>query len=185
MPAYKDSVVKPPADIFPPRPAKPAYLDTTQAWMEKSQPWASHGQKRRGVWRRERQICQDAPVMGAASQRVRPVARRGRGPGDGGVARIGTARKHACRLHRRPGLRDGRARLSQQARSVRRQRSLAAHRVAARHAARGQSLPAGGPDLVMNVFVFAGLDLPWKMHGRDLMPILSRTGEAVVVPAAL
>ncbi len=30
----------------------------------------------------------------------------------------------------------------------------------------------GGVDLVPTFFKFAGLDLPWKMHGHDLTPLL-------------
>jgi arylsulfatase A-like enzyme len=32
--------------------------------------------------------------------------------------------------------------------------------------------PVGGVDLVPTIHAFAGLDLPWKMHGRDLSPLL-------------
>jgi arylsulfatase A-like enzyme len=32
--------------------------------------------------------------------------------------------------------------------------------------------PVGGIDLVPTFFKFAGIDLPWKMHGHDLSPIL-------------
>jgi arylsulfatase A-like enzyme len=32
--------------------------------------------------------------------------------------------------------------------------------------------PVGGPDLVPTFFEFAGIDLPWKMHGRSLGPML-------------
>ena len=32
--------------------------------------------------------------------------------------------------------------------------------------------PVGGTDLIPTFFEFAGLELPWKMHGRSLMPLL-------------
>ena len=32
--------------------------------------------------------------------------------------------------------------------------------------------PVGGVDLVPTFFRFAGIELPWKMHGRDLSPLL-------------
>ncbi len=32
--------------------------------------------------------------------------------------------------------------------------------------------PVGGADLVPTIFTAAGMDLPWKMHGRDLTPLL-------------
>jgi arylsulfatase A-like enzyme len=32
--------------------------------------------------------------------------------------------------------------------------------------------PVGGVDLVPTFFQFAGIDLPWKMHGHDLTPLL-------------
>lgn len=32
--------------------------------------------------------------------------------------------------------------------------------------------PVAGVDLVPTIFAFAGLDLPWKMHGEDLSPLL-------------
>lgn len=32
--------------------------------------------------------------------------------------------------------------------------------------------PIGGPDLVPTFFEFAGIDLPWKMHGRSIVPML-------------
>lgn len=33
--------------------------------------------------------------------------------------------------------------------------------------------PIGGPDLVPTFFDFAGIDLPWQMHGRSLAPLLA------------
>jgi len=34
--------------------------------------------------------------------------------------------------------------------------------------------PVGGADLVPTFFKAAGLELPWKMHGRDLTPLLEK-----------
>ncbi len=34
--------------------------------------------------------------------------------------------------------------------------------------------PVGGVDLVPTFFQFAGMDLPWKMHGHDLTPLLKQ-----------
>ncbi len=33
--------------------------------------------------------------------------------------------------------------------------------------------PIGGPDLVPTFFEFAGIDLPWAMHGRSIVPLLN------------
>ncbi|MBL8792308.1 MAG: sulfatase-like hydrolase/transferase [Planctomycetia bacterium] len=44
--------------------------------------------------------------------------------------------------------------------------------------------PVGGVDLPPTLCKFAGLDLPWEMHGRDLTPLLTkpdRTGEHPVL----
>lgn len=35
--------------------------------------------------------------------------------------------------------------------------------------------PVGGVDIVPTIFSFAGLELPWKMHGHDLTPLLKDT----------
>ena len=36
------------------------------------------------------------------------------------------------------------------------------------------SKPVGGADLVPTFFKTAGIELPWKMHGRDLTPLLEK-----------
>jgi len=36
--------------------------------------------------------------------------------------------------------------------------------------------PVGGHDLIPTFFALAGIDLPWKMHGRDLTPLLRDPG---------
>lgn len=38
------------------------------------------------------------------------------------------------------------------------------------------SRPVGGVDLVPTIFRFAGIELPWEMHGHDLTPLLEDPG---------
>jgi arylsulfatase A-like enzyme len=38
--------------------------------------------------------------------------------------------------------------------------------------------PVGGADIAPTIFGFAGLDLPWKMHGHDLAPLLKNPDAA-------
>jgi arylsulfatase A-like enzyme len=40
----------------------------------------------------------------------------------------------------------------------------------------------GSPDLVATFFAFAGLEQPWKMHGRDLTPLLRQPDAAWPYP---
>lgn len=37
--------------------------------------------------------------------------------------------------------------------------------------------PIAGPDLVPTFFEFAGIDLPWKMHGRSIVPMLKNPSQ--------
>jgi arylsulfatase A-like enzyme len=45
--------------------------------------------------------------------------------------------------------------------------------------------PVGGVDLVPTFFRFAGIDLPWEMHGRDLTPLLKDPNRAWPYPVLL
>jgi arylsulfatase A-like enzyme len=45
--------------------------------------------------------------------------------------------------------------------------------------------PVGGADLVPTFFQFAGIDLPWEMHGRDLTPLLRQPDAAWSYPVLL
>lgn len=40
------------------------------------------------------------------------------------------------------------------------------------------TVPVSGVDFAPTFFAFAGLELPWKMHGRDLTPLLKDPGKA-------
>lgn len=45
--------------------------------------------------------------------------------------------------------------------------------------------PVSGVDLVPTMFNYAGIDLPWEMHGRDLSPLLSNPDSAWDTPAMM
>ena len=45
--------------------------------------------------------------------------------------------------------------------------------------------PVAGVDLVPTIFSFAGIDLPWEMHGEDLTPLLEDPQQAWPHPALL
>jgi arylsulfatase A-like enzyme len=47
------------------------------------------------------------------------------------------------------------------------------------------STPVGGADLVPTFFRFAGIDLPWEMHGHDLTPLLRDPNAAWPHPVLL
>lgn len=47
------------------------------------------------------------------------------------------------------------------------------------------TVPVGGADLVPTFFKFAGIDLPWAMHGHDLGPLLRNPRAAWEHPALL
>ena len=56
---------------------------------------------------------------------------------------------------------------------------------AAASAGRVVESPVSGVDLPPTFFSFAGFDLPWKMHGRDLSPLLGSQEENWEHPAML
>ena len=45
--------------------------------------------------------------------------------------------------------------------------------------------PVTGPDVIPTIYSFAGLDLPWKMHGRDLTPLLKNPESTWPHPALM
>jgi arylsulfatase A-like enzyme len=45
--------------------------------------------------------------------------------------------------------------------------------------------PVSGPDLIPTFFKVAGIDLPWKMHGRDLTPLLEKPDRTWSFPALM
>jgi len=172
--AYKDAKVTPPADIFPPRPGKPGYLDATQAWAkgpggvpvmgksgEKFGDTSAKNAKTHQAWVQQVNEC----VLSL----------------DEGVGELMKALKESGQLENtlvvftadqgfsmgEHGFRTKIAPYDANYASpliVRMPKSVA-HNKVCKH-------PVNAPDLVVTFFKFAGLDLPWTMHGRDISPLL-------------
>ena len=172
--AYKEGIVKPPADIFPPRPGKPAYLDKTQAWIEGPNHVPVTGksgeafgdESGKNAKTHQQWVQQVNECVLSLDEGVGQVMDALRESGqlentlvvftaDQGFA-MG---EHGCRSKLAPYDANYRSPLI-----VSMPGTLPEGKVCQQ--------PAGGPDLVMTFFACAGQELPWKMHGRDLTPIL-------------
>lgn len=170
---YATAPVEPPADILPPRPDKPAYLERTQAWHRTPQGEIVAGrtlarfgdEKRQGMryadWVRMVNECNLAldEGVGRVLQALRDsgqlentlvvyTADQGFGMGEHGFRHKLApyeATFNAPLIVSWPG------RLPQ-----------------------GQACnsPVCAGDLVVTFFALAGIPLPWEMHGRDLTAVL-------------
>jgi arylsulfatase A-like enzyme len=182
--AYKDQPVPTPADIFPPRPGKPAYLDKTQAWQR-----GPDGQ----------------PVMGRSGEAFGDEAARNPRTHAQWVRQV-----NECTLAIDEGVGKVMATLRE---SGQLENTLVVFTAdqgfsSGEHGFRTKLAPydanynsplivsmpgtlpedkvckqaVGAPDLVMTFHAFAGQPLPWKMHGRDLSPILREPEKAWDLP---
>ena len=171
---YKDAAVPEPADILPPRPGKPAYLDKTQAWRraadgrllpgesgEKVGDEAGKGGKDFAAWVRQVNECVPAVDEGVG-QIIAALRESGQlentlvvYSADQGFA-MG---EHGCRSKIAPYDANYRSPFIVSMPGV---------------------VPAGkvcpqvvnSVDLVTTFYAFAGLQQPWVMHGRDITPLL-------------
>lgn len=172
---HKNDAVRIPADIFGPRPGKPSYLDKTQSWVKgpNGQPVAGKsgeafgdetGKNAKTYTDYIHQVteCVDAldegigKVMAAlkASGQLENTlvvftADQGFGMGD-----------HGFRTKLGPYDGTYRSPLIISMPGVIPQGKECPH-------------PVHGVDLVQTFYAFAGLKTPWKMHGRDLSPLLA------------
>jgi len=172
--AYKDGVVKAPLDIFPPRKGKPDYLNKTQAWLDGPNHIPVTGKSGEAFGD---ESAQQAKTLQQWVQQVNECVLSL----DEGVGKLMETLKasgqlentlvvftadqgfamgeHGCRSKLAPYDANYRSPLI-----VSMPGTLPEGKVCQQ--------PVGGPDLVMTFHAFAGLELPWKMHGRDLTPIL-------------
>ena len=181
---YQDAPVPEPADLLPPRPGKPDYLNQTQAWArapdgrivagksgEKVGDEAGKGGKGFPEWVRQVNECVPAIDEGVG-QLIDALRESGQlentlvvYSADQGFA-MG---EHGFRTKLAPYDANYRSPLI-----VSMPGTIAA----------GKACPqvVASPDLVATFFAFAGLEQPWKMHGRDLTPLLRQPDAAWPYP---
>ena len=165
-----------PADIYPPRPGKPAYMQRLDLWME-----GKDGQPELRSDFNQRTVKQGKGIHGnTLNDWVRQV-HQGVLAIDEGVGRMMEALEESNQLDNTlviftsdQGMAWGqhgfRHKLGPYDATI---RSPLIFRFPGK-VAEGEVCPSpvGGPDLVPTIFSFAGLELPWEMHGRDLTPLL-------------
>jgi len=177
---YAGRDVPEPADILPPRPGKPEYLSKTQAWAraadgrivagksgEKVGDEAGRGGKDFKDWVRQVNECMP-PVDEGVGALV--AALRESGQLENTLIVYSADQGFSMGEH---GFRTKLAPYDANYRSpliVSMPGTIPAGKVCAQN--------AGSPDLVATFFAFAGIEQPWKMHGRDLTPLLRDPGAA-------
>ncbi|MEP6668589.1 MAG: sulfatase-like hydrolase/transferase [Chthoniobacter sp.] len=171
---YKDAAVPEPKDILPPRPGKPDYLNKTQAWARAAdgQIIAAKGGEKvgddagksgKGFADWVRQVNECMPVVDeGVGQLIAALRETGQlentlvvYSADQGFA-MG---EHGCRMKVAPYDANYRSPFIVSMPGV---------------VAAGKVCPqvVSSVDLVTTFFAFAGLEQPWKFHGRDITPLL-------------
>ena len=172
--AYQDAQVAVPADIFPPRPGKPAYLDKTQSWAK--------GPDGQPVTKPSGEKFGDESLKKAKThaQWVRQVNECVLSI-DEGVGQILETLKQTGQLENTlviytadqgfaMGEHGFRTKLAPYDANFRSPLIVAMPGTIPENKVCPQSV--GGPDLVMTFFDIAGIELPWKMHGHSILPLL-------------
>jgi arylsulfatase A-like enzyme len=181
----KDAPVEPPADILPPRPDKPAYLDRAQAWHRDAK-----GEIRAGATKA--QFGDEGGRGKTYADWVRQVNECALAL-DEGIGRVMDALKESGQLENTLVIY-----------SADQGFSMGEHGFRAKLAPYDANLnsplivsfagklpdgkvcqsPVCGGDLVATLFAFAGIKLPWEVHGRDLSNVL-KSPETPEEPRAL
>lgn len=178
---YADGIVPIPADIFGPRPDKPEYLDRSQAWIKGpdglpvfgrgGEAFGDEGARKArtfAAWHRQMNECVPAidEGVGRLLQTLKETgqldntlivytADQGFGMGEHGFR---TKLGPYDATYRSPFIVSWPSRLPMG--------------VASPHC-------VGGADLVVTFLALAGLEPPWKMHGRNLLPLWSDPASSV------
>jgi len=173
--AYAGHEAPIPEDIFGPRPDKPAYLDKTQAWIPgpDGRPAMRKRVKREGNF--------DADVPGLDFQAwVQQVNECVLGI-DEGVGRVMAALKESGQLENTlvvytadQGYGVGEHGFSQKQAPY--DATIASPLIVSRPGTLPQGKvcrhPVNSPDLIATFCAQAGVQVPWKLHGRDITPLL-------------
>lgn len=164
-----------PEDIYGPRPDKPAYLETTQAWIkaDNGRPAMRKRAKREGSFDIDRPgLAYDAWVQ-QVNECMMAV--------DEGVGRVLAALEESGQLENTlviytadQGYGLGEHGFNQKVAPY--DATVASPLIVSRpgHVPQGKVCrhPVNSPDLVTLFFNTAGVKEPWKMHGRDIRPLL-------------
>jgi arylsulfatase A-like enzyme len=171
---HKDDPVKVPADILPPRPGKPDYLNATQSWAKSADGKIIAGKS--GESFGDETGKKSKSYEAYIHQVIECVAAL-----DEGVGRVMKALKDSGQLENtlvvftadqgfamgEHGFRTKLAPYDANYRSpfiISRPGTLPEGKVCAR--------PVNAPDLIATFSATAGIPIPWETHGRDLTPLL-------------
>jgi arylsulfatase A-like enzyme len=173
--AYADQPVPVPVDIFGPRPDKPAYLELTQAWMldAKGQPAMRPAAKRENNFDLNKPGLAYAAWVRRMNECVLAI--------DEGVGRVMGALRESGQLDNTlviftadQGFAMGEHGLKSKQAPY--DASIAAGLIISQPGTwpegRVCRQPVNSPDIVALLTTTAGLELPWKQHGRDIRPLL-------------
>ncbi|NRB75123.1 MAG: sulfatase-like hydrolase/transferase [Verrucomicrobiales bacterium] len=188
---YQDAVVEAPADVYPPRPDKPQYVQAMEFWEP--------GKNGEPV---ERKVREDSPVgmkdmPGRSLRDWVQQYQQGVLAIDEGVGRLLEALQESGQDENtmivftsdqgfawgQKGFKSKVApyRANVEAPMIIRMPGA----VAEQSAGRVVEEPIAGVDIVPTFFAQAGIELPWEMHGYDLSPLLGAEDKAWEYPALL
>lgn len=175
---YKDADVPLPADILPPRPGKPDYLNATQSWVKSKSGdivakksgeafGDESGKKATRFADWVRQVNECVPAIDEGVGKLLRALRES-GQFENTLVIYSADQGFGMGEH---GFRTKLAPYDATYRSplIVSMPSCVSQGQVCRH-------PVNAADLVVTFFSFAGIDLPWAMHGRDITPILKEPG---------
>lgn len=171
---YAKAEVPEPADILPPRPGKPDYLDKTQSWSRGKDGQIVAGKSGERVGDEAGKSGRDFASWVRQVNECMPAVDEGVGELIKTLRETGQLENTLVIYSADQGFAMGehgfRAKIAPYDANYRSPLIVSMPGTVAQ----GKACPqvVGSPDLVTTFFAFAGLELPWKMHGRDITPLL-------------